>query len=104
MLQIEKKHSQIIDQVLDRFDLRHHCIVFGSRIKGKARNLSDLDLCLKGASVRRGVIEQIRGALSESELPYAVDVVLYDDCSDEFKEIIDQEGKPWLKVMQREGI
>ena len=65
--------------------------LFGSRVKGNFRQLSDLDVCIM-SDLSRAEITKIIEAFEESDLPFTVDVVLYGDCSDEFKSLIDSTG------------
>lgn len=49
--------------------------VFGSRVLGKAKPFSDLDLIVAyGAPAEFGVLHALKEAFSESRLPYRVDV------------------------------
>lgn len=64
--------------------------VFGSRISGKAKPWSDLDIAL----ISRGPIDlatmaAIRDDLDESDLPYRVDVLNWHNISKEFRAIIE---------------
>ena len=72
--------------------LPYDVIVFGSRIKGTQQKLSDLDLCLKTTNIALVDMAQLKEALSNSELPFIVDVVDYNDVSQGFKKIIDEQG------------
>ena len=50
--------------------------VFGSRAHGGARRFSDLDLALSGGgSLDPALIGMLKEALSESDLPYRVDIL-----------------------------
>ncbi len=67
--------------------------VFGSRIKGTQRKFSDLDLCLKAKKpIDLATIAMLKEALSQSDLPFTVDVIDYNSLSAGFKKIIDEEG------------
>jgi len=68
-------------------------LVFGSRIKGTQQKFSDLDLCLKGKDpIELADIAMLKEALSESDLPFTVDVIDYNSIADGFKKIIDNEA------------
>lgn len=64
--------------------------VFGSRATYKARPYSDLDLALEHPShlLPPGLLFQLQSALSESDLPYRVDVIDLNAVSDEFRQAI----------------
>jgi len=65
--------------------------LFGSRVTGNFRENSDLDVCILSGLSRSSVTEII-DYFEESDLPFTVDVVLYRDCSADFKKIIDSTG------------
>ena len=68
-------------------------LVFGSRVNGKARKFSDVDLCIRRKrQVPIAELAQFRELLQESAFPYIVDVIDYTALSPEFKAIIDQTG------------
>jgi len=46
MLQLEKKHQKIVQEILSKYPYKFYA--YGSRVKGTARKYSDLDLCYKG--------------------------------------------------------
>jgi predicted nucleotidyltransferase len=66
--------------------------VFGSRATASARRYSDLDLALEGERLlSRDVVGSIAEALSESDLPYKVDVVDLRSVDPTFRAIIEPE-------------
>jgi predicted nucleotidyltransferase len=76
-LDLREEHAAILRGVL----LAHlppgaRAYVFGSRAHGGARTYSDLDLALEwDRPLGLDVIGEIAEALSESDLPYKVDIV-----------------------------
>ncbi|MBI2604676.1 MAG: nucleotidyltransferase domain-containing protein [Deltaproteobacteria bacterium] len=64
-------------------------LVFGSRLTGKNKPASDLDLCLKSASAlelaKWGRLEE---EISGSDIPFKVDLVDWHRISEEFRGII----------------
>ncbi|WP_022948529.1 nucleotidyltransferase family protein [Methylohalobius crimeensis] len=66
---------------------------FGSRVTGKARPYSDLDLavkCAKPLSLQR--LFRLQDAFEESTLPFRVDVADWQRLSDGFRERLASEG------------
>jgi predicted nucleotidyltransferase len=62
---------------------------FGSRVTGKARPFSDLDLCVVGKTpLPLAVAAALSEAFSESDLPFKVDVVDWGMTSERFRAII----------------
>jgi predicted nucleotidyltransferase len=63
--------------------------VFGSRVNGRARRYSDLDLAIDAG--RRMTIDEsaiLREAFDESDLPYRVDLVDWQAISPRFRDLI----------------
>ena len=58
---------------------------FGSRVKGTARASSDLDLVLFADDADKPQLALLREALEESQLPFAVDTLVWKDISPEFQ-------------------
>jgi predicted nucleotidyltransferase len=65
--------------------------VFGSRATASARRYSDLDLALQAAETPLGldVLSDLKEALSESDLPYKVDVIDLRSVDPAFRALID---------------
>ena len=70
-------------------------IIYGSRAKGNYRQGSDIDLALKtGGDFSFTDLLQIGNDFDDSDLPYFVDVLIYDTISNpELKAHIDRAGK-----------
>jgi len=76
-LDLREDHAAILDAAL-RAHLPEgaRAYVFGSRAHGGARQYSDLDLALEwDRPLGLDIIGRIAEALSESDLPYKVDIV-----------------------------
>jgi len=72
MLQLENRHQKIIQQILSKYPYQFYA--YGSRAKGTARKLSDLDLCYQG-EIPDAVAFQIEEEFKESDLPFFVELV-----------------------------
>ncbi|GJM06943.1 MAG: nucleotidyltransferase [marine bacterium B5-7] len=81
-LQLSEKQRAIVQEILNQYSIEFY--VFGSRIKGTAKRLSDLDLCYK-IPVKLSEITQIREAFEESDLPFEVDIIDWNNCAPEFQ-------------------
>ena len=67
--------------------------VFGSRVTGNAKKFSDLDLALIGKEkIDWQLIEQLKDAFAESDLPYMVDVLDWNALSKEFQRLIEKQS------------
>ena len=66
--------------------------VFGSRTTGRARRYSDLDLAIDaGRRLTLDEIARLSEAFSESDLPYKVDLVDWQDIDDRWRQTIEAE-------------
>jgi predicted nucleotidyltransferase len=63
--------------------------VFGSRVTGRARRYSDLDLAIDaGRRLTLDEIGRLTEAFSDSDLPYRVDLVDWPDIDDRWQQRI----------------
>jgi len=60
---------------------------YGSRVKGNARKLSDLDLCYQG-NLSDALVFQIEEEFKESDLPFLVELVSWKRMNPQFQELI----------------
>ena len=63
---------------------------YGSRVTFKARPASDLDLVVFASDKQRRGVSDLRDALDESDLPFNVDVMVWDTMPEYFKPNIEQ--------------
>lgn len=64
---------------------------YGSRVKWTAHPNSDLDLVAFTTSEQRSQVADLKDALAESNLPFPVDLHVWDDVPERFREIIRKE-------------
>ena len=83
------------DSIFRKYPGIKQCILYGSRAKGNYRNGSDIDLSLKtGDNFDFTNLLHIIGDFDDSDLPYFVDVSIYDNISNpDLKNHIDRVGK-----------
>jgi predicted nucleotidyltransferase len=90
MIDIEEKYLTGIRRILGEHVPDCEVRAFGSRIEGKAKEFSDLDLALVGSEKlnwRR--IELLKDTFSSSDIPIIVDVIDWHAISDEFRSVIE---------------
>jgi uncharacterized protein len=85
MLQLETRHQKIIRRILSKYPYRFYA--YGSRAKGTARKLSDLDVCC-WEDIPDAVAFQIEEEFKESDLPFVVELVAWKSMKPEFQELI----------------
>lgn len=86
MLQLESKHQKIVQQILSKYPYQFYA--YGSRVKGNARKLSDLDLCYQ-EKIPDATAFQIEEEFKESDLPFTVDLVAWKDLKPSFRKLIE---------------
>jgi len=89
MIDLDDHHLKQVKHIIARLAPECEARVFGSRVNGKAKPYSDLDLVLiakQKMDWRR--LEDIKQAFSGSDLPFMVDVIEWHDLSDDFKRLI----------------
>ena len=75
--------------------------VFGSRASGRARRYSDLDLAIDaGRPLTLDEIAALAEVFSDSDLPYKVDVVDWNDLEDRWRQTIGPERVPLTEAAQ----
>jgi predicted nucleotidyltransferase len=90
MIDIEEKYLAEIRRILDEHVSDCEVRVFGSRIEGKSRDFSDLDLVLvSGEKLNWRRIESLKDAFASSNLPMTIDVIDWHAISDGFRVIIE---------------
>ncbi|MBF0752469.1 MULTISPECIES: nucleotidyltransferase family protein [unclassified Pasteurella] len=88
---IEPKHLAIVQDILRTYLAGYEVWAFGSRVKGTARQFSDLDLVVMSEEpLSLRLFAEVSEAFSESDLPYKVDVIDWATTSESFREIIAQ--------------
>lgn len=91
MIDLETDQLHIIKNILDTHFPDAEVRVFGSRITGKSKRYSDLDLALVGKDkLDEKRLDTLKDALSSSELPIQVDVVDWLSLSNSFRKAISE--------------
>ncbi|OQW53981.1 MAG: hypothetical protein A4S09_06210 [Proteobacteria bacterium SG_bin7] len=80
-IHVNEPHLSIIKQILSQYP--YEFFAFGSRVNGKHKHLSDLDIMIKD-DISGSTLEKIRGDFEDSNIPFKIDIVLYKDISPEF--------------------
>ena len=90
MIDLEEKYLVEIKRILAEYVPDCEVRAFGSRIEGKARKFSDLDLALVGIEkLDWRKIELLKDTFSATNIPIIIDVIDFNAISDEFRKIIE---------------
>ena len=77
--------------ILERVVPGRQVWAFGSRVTGRAKKFSDLDLAVLGeAPLPLGIMGELAEAFSESDLPWKVDVVDWATASERFRGVVEE--------------
>ena len=91
-IDLEQKHLTEVQRILAAFVPHYEVWAFGSRVSGKAKPYSDLDMVIvTDQPVPPAVMSDLRDAFAESDLPMKVDLVDWATTSESFRRIIEQE-------------
>ena len=77
--------------------------VYGSRANWTSRPQSDLDLVVFATPEQRRQVGQLREAFEESNLPFRVDLFVWDEIPDSFREQIERQHIPVVPPLGRRG-
>ena len=90
-----------LDSTFRKYPGVKQAVLYGSRAKGNYHNGSDIDMSLKTDSTfTRTDLLRIAGDFDDSDLPYFVDVSIYDQLSNpDLKAHIDRVGKILYSVI-----
>ncbi len=87
MIDLAPQHLSTVKHILREIVPGVSVFAFGSRVNGRAKTHSDLDL---GLEAQQGLnwqqMAHLREAFEESDLPIRVDLVDWSACSPKFKE------------------
>ena len=93
MIDVSLDHLQLIRSILSRFVPEIEVRAFGSRVDGRSKPYSDLDLAImteKPLPPRTAAL--LSEAFSESDLPFKVDLVDWAEISESFRKIISEKN------------
>src|SRR2546425_10246723 len=85
---LEPKYKKKIDAIILQYP--YAFFAYGSRAKGTAKELSDLDLCIYD-DIPFNTLAHIKGCLDNLFLPFSVDLVAWHRLSKDFQQRIHQD-------------
>lgn len=92
MINVTEQELTIILAVIEKYIPNCEVRAFGSRIKGKIKAYSDLDLAIVGqGKLDSNMIFDMKEVFQESELTFRVDLLDWYTVSPEFQKVIEAE-------------
>lgn len=90
MIAASSEEFEIIINILNAHIKKGKVYAFGSRYKNNNRKFSDFDIAIDtGEKLSFEFLNILKEAFEESDLPYRVDIIDYNNISDKFKKIVD---------------
>ena len=99
-IDITAKQRKIVTDLLERHLPNTTAWVYGSRAKWASRPQSDLDLVVFATPEQNGRVSDLREALEESNLPFRVDLSVWDAVPEQFRKQIKREH---MVLVERDG-
>ena len=90
-IDITADQRQTLVSLLDRHLPNTETWVYGSRVNGTSRPGSDLDMVVFSPPEQAPEVSELREAFEESNLPFRVDLFIWDEVPESFQEEIDRE-------------
>ena len=85
---MENRHWKIVQTILNKYPYNFYA--YGSRVKGKIKKTSDLDICYQ-ERISNLELTQLWEDFAESDLPFEVEVVSWENMRPIFKKIIQKD-------------
>ena len=98
VIQLPESHVHTIQRILCQQVPQAQVFAFGSRVNGKPRKYSDIDLAIalpQPLGLRR--LRQLKDAFEDSDLPICVDIVDWSVADPDFKAAVKAQGMAALQ-------
>jgi len=100
MTDLKPAHLDIVKAILRKHVAGIEVRAFGSRVRGTAKEWSDLDLAVVSEKkLKSEIVGNLKMDFAESDLPFRVDVLDWRDISPEFRTLIEEK----YEVLQSAG-
>ena len=103
-IDITAKQRKIVTDLLERHLPNTTAWVYGSRAKWASRPQSDLDLVVFATPEQNGRVSDLREALEESNLPFRVDLFVWDAVPEQFRKQIKSEHVVLVESGERDVV
>ena len=89
MIDLSSSELAIVKTILVKYVPDREVWAFGSRVTGKARPTSDLDIAVMGKTkLNRNALVLMKEEFEESTLPFTVDILDWNSISEDFQKHI----------------
>ncbi len=88
MIDLESKYLKFIKKTVAGYLKEYKLYMFGSRVKGKAKKYSDIDIAIDSPEFNTKIKSRLEFIFEDSTMPYEVDIVDLNSITDTFKNLI----------------
>jgi len=92
-IDIRSDERKTLLDLLNRYLPETPAWVYGSRVSGKSRPQSDLDMVVFTQPEQGPRVSELQEALDESNLPFRVDLFVWDEIPEQFRRNIENEHR-----------
>lgn len=86
---LTQEQELVVQNILEPYKRDYEFYYYGSRVKGGFEKTSDLDILIKGnEEISYNVLETIKFAFDQSELPFIVNFSDYNNIDERFYNLI----------------
>ena len=96
-LQLSEEQRTMVQALLARHLPGAEVWAYGSRANGAAKPWSDLDLVAFASPAQQNAVAKLREAFEESDLPFRVDLFVWDEIPETFRENIRKAHRVLIK-------
>jgi len=91
MIDLTPAQLKLVQKILSEHVPECEVRAFGSRVTHSAKSYSDLDLAIKGDQpIEQRRMNRLIEAFQESDLPFRVDVLDWNEISESFRNVIEE--------------
>lgn len=87
---IKPEHLKILTDIFQTYCPHAQIWAYGSRVNGDAHEGSDLDLVVRNFNDEDKSVSELKNLISESNIPFLVDVVGYEQLPPSFQKEIER--------------
>lgn len=88
MIDLDEKYINFIKKTVSSVLGDYKLYIFGSRVKGRAKEYSDIDIAIDSEELSSANKSKLEALFENSTIPYEVDIVDLNNITETFKNII----------------
>lgn len=97
---LKPEHRKMLINIFENYCPKAEIWAYGSRLNGDAHSGSDLDLVVKDFNSDNAYLFELKEFLSESDIPFMVDIHEYKSLPDSFQKEIEKDYEVIYPIIQ----